>query len=182
MPLPVKIIFTPANGACGRCQLVASGLDISLFTRTQSATLLHLCLKCLSSNEEIVGDMALIELMEKRSRRKLLRKQRTVSVKQEIEIAEALGARIQKASGALAGSKGDGRRKGVLRFEAKYTMNDSYPLRLDDLDKIASECHGAERPLLVLDFKDKATGRLRDRFVVLRFDHAKEMIDVGHDR
>jgi hypothetical protein len=179
----MKFVMTPTTDrACARCGETRHGLELSFFTKEHMDRSGPICLVCLAGNEEIVGNLLLADVAEKESRKKLLRQQKTMSKKQELEIAEALGARTQKASGALAGSKGDGRKKGVLRFEAKYTLHDSFPLKLEDLYKIASECHGAERPLLVLDFKDRATGRLRDRFAVLHFDDAKEMFDAGHDR
>lgn len=187
MPLPLKVIFTHLGEAdCNRCRRPGVCFRIDLFTADHTGRSDALCIRCLVTDAEIEGEVLLVELAADgppKRRRATLQRQKKLSRDQEVDIALELGATVQRASGALSGSKGDGRRKGVLRFEAKYTESNSYQLKLEELEKIAGECHGRERPVMVVDFKQKGTGRLRDRFAVLRFDDAKEIFNVvGHDR
>lgn len=99
-------------------------------------------------------------------KRRAIRKK---SHKQERQIMNDLGGRVQPGSGAFPGHKGDGRVQGATRVEAKFTYRDSYQLKLSELFKIAGECTGMERPQFIIDFKDKFTGKDRGRFVVLRW-------------
>jgi hypothetical protein len=78
-----------------------------------------------------------------------------------------INGRVQPASGALAGYKGDGRVLGSHRIETKYTFASSYRLQLSDLQKIQGECYGRERPAVVIDFKDKRTGKLKARWACI---------------
>lgn len=184
MPVPLKIILTPAaTDTCNRCGYLRPCIRFDLFSGVAAGSTDPLCLGCLGSGEQIIGEIDLHETAEETSlsRRPALRRQKRLSQKQEIEIATALGGYVQPASGSLPGAKGDGRRKDVLRFEAKFTQANSFQLQLDELYKIASECHGRERPVLVLDFKEKTTGKLRDRFAVVRFEDVKEMFDAVSD-
>jgi hypothetical protein len=110
--------------------------------------------------------------------RKAFKKNKRLSQEQERDIAEELGARVQPNSGAMTGAKGDVRKKDHFRLEAKFTRAGSYSLQLDDLHKIASECSGWEKPLVVIDFLEPGTSRLKDRFAVLQFDHVKEFLNA----
>jgi len=83
------------------------------------------------------------------------KRQKRVSRKQEERMAEDLGGRAQPASGALPGAKGDVRKFGVVRAEAKYTAKSSYILKLSDLDKIIGEA-GLDNAVLQLCFVDRA--------------------------
>lgn len=187
MPVPVKAILTRLGfeTECPHCHRAGCCFRVEVFLDEQLARPgSFFCLRCLETLGESVGELELVNLAPERPPcRPRLRRQKRLSQQQELDIALELSAVVQKASGALPGLKGDGRRKGVLRFEAKYTEAGSYTLKLADLEKIASECHGRERPVLVLDFKERGTGKLRDRFAVVRFDDAKEMFNAaGHDR
>jgi len=183
VPLLLKLILTPVvRGCCSKCGCLAPCVRLDLFLSTaETGATDPLCYNCLNTGELNLGIVELKEVdgVVLPSKRPALRRQRRLSQKQEAEIADALGARVQPASGALPGSKGDGRRKDVLRFEAKFTQAQSFVVRLDELHKIASECHGRERPVLVLDFKEKDTGKLRDRFAVVRFEDVKEMFNAS---
>lgn len=183
----MKLIISRADeAACNRCQSTGACIRLDLFTESAAGRSDPLCLHCIATVEEIQGELLLVDLLEgepARSRKPILKRQNRLSRAQEIEVAVELSADVQRASGALAGSKGDIRKKGSLRVEAKFTEAGSFTLKLDELEKIASECHGRERPVLVLDFKEKGTGKLKDRFAVVRFNDAKEMLNaVGHHR
>jgi hypothetical protein len=92
---------------------------------------------------------------------------------------ENLGGRVQPGSGSRSGYKGDGRVFDRLRMEAKYTFSDSFKLELFELMKIAGECEGRERPVFVIDFKEKHTAKLRGRFVVLHDSDFQRMLHVA---
>lgn len=98
------------------------------------------------------------------------------SQKQERQIMTDLGGRTQPASGSKPGAKGDGRLYGKLRMEAKFTFAGSYSLKLRELQKIRSECDVTEEPVLVLDFKDRATGRELDRWALLPYPTLLELL------
>lgn len=64
---------------------------------------------------------------------------RRKSVLQERSIAEDIGGRLQPGSGAPEFYKGDVRKAGELRVEAKTTSKGSYNLKASDLEKIRNE-------------------------------------------
>lgn len=82
------------------------------------------------------------------------KRQKKISKRQEQSIAEDLGGRTQPASGAMSGAKGDVRKMGVVRAEAKYTAKDSFTLKLAELDKIIGEA-GLEAAVLQIGFVDR---------------------------
>lgn len=87
--------------------------------------------------------------------------------KQERDMAEKIGGRVQKASGALAFAKSDVVKKGVLRGEMKSTKNASFSLKREYLDKIRSECQGRERPFLALRFVNPSTFATEDEWIMI---------------
>lgn len=94
----------------------------------------------------------------------------------ERELAEKVGGRVQKASGALSGYKGDVRKKGLLRGESKETTKNSFVLKREILDKIRGECEGSEQPFLYIRFTNPTTYRTEDEWVCIPFEdweHAK---------
>lgn len=117
-----------------------------------------LCLEC-----DTAENREYLEPFKTRRRQKI----KKASQKQERRIMAGIGGRVQPASGARPGYKSDGRKYGELRIEAKFTYANSYRLTLVDLNKLRSECEGPESPALVLDFKEKATGRTTDSWVVI---------------
>jgi hypothetical protein len=181
MPLPLRFIVTlMPETRCSHCGNPMVCMRLDLFLPEHLGRSEPFCVQCVEKAGELRSEVALTEFgPAKLPYRTRLRRQKRLSQQQEVDIAEELGARVQKSSGALSGSKGDVRRKGVVRVEAKYTEADSYRLELGELEKIGAECHGRERPVLVLDFKEKGTGKLRDRFAVVRFQDAKEMFNAA---
>jgi hypothetical protein len=108
------------------------------------------------------------------------KKNKRASIRQEDEIAEALGGRRQAGSGSLAHLKGDVRVRNKYRIEAKHTRAGSYRLERNELNKIRGECAGTEIPLFVIDFVDPQTGGAPDRWVVVEFDRFKQMDYTPH--
>lgn len=112
-------------------------------------------------------------------RRKALRANKRLSVKQEVDLAEELGWRTQPGSGNQRGAKGDVRGKNIGRLEAKFTSADSFSLKYDELEKIEGECTGFERPVFVIDFLEPGTRKLRGRYAVFLFDDIKELLHAA---
>jgi hypothetical protein len=105
---------------------------------------------------------------------------RAVSRQQEQEVMEGLSdGRVQPGSGSVAGYKSDGRVFDKLRVEAKFTTGEVFKLELFELMKVAGECEGRERPVFVIDFKEKGTTRLKGRFVVLHDSDFQRMAHVA---
>lgn len=74
------------------------------------------------------------------------------SRKQEKEVARRIGGNTTLASGALA-EKGDVRLKGVARIECKTTMNKSFSVTREMVEKIENAALSAgELPALVIEF------------------------------
>lgn len=91
---------------------------------------------------------------------------------QEQRIAEEIGGREQPASGSSWSAKGDARKTGELRVEAKFTEKDYYTLKLDDLLKIRDEAlkGGAEGWAMQIEFTT-----YRQRWAVLDFTTWRHM-------
>jgi hypothetical protein len=88
------------------------------------------------------------------------------SKKQEKELAKRVGGYRTTASGAFY-VKGDVRRKGVVRIEAKTTKNKSFSVTLDMVDKIehaALSC--GELPVIVVEFLDSQGRKFKELAVV----------------
>lgn len=169
------------EGVCGGCGGVGAVVVFGVVAETHAGAIAPLCSFCLFNHKD--GGMSSQVPMEplvtgRAPMRKHLRKNRRRSKEQEQDLAEELGARVQPNSGAMTGSKGDVRKKGVFRLEAKFTHAESFSLQLDDLHKIAGECAGFEKPLVVIDFVEQGTSKLKDRFAVLQFDHVKEFLNA----
>jgi len=141
------------------------------------------CMRCLSlgcSTQVLVeqpdlrpGAQAPNRAMKRRSR------------KQELDIAEKTGGKRHKASGAIAGLKGDARKKGVYRAEGKLCTNKSFSLSREILDKIQSEASYPEVPAVVVTFIDKFTLQEKDCWVVIPWKDFEEKIanaQTSHDQ
>lgn len=84
------------------------------------------------------------------------------SKKQEKELSERIGGRRVPASGSRE-EKGDVRKRGVLRIEAKTTQNKSFSVTLDMVDKIESAALACgELPIIVVEFNDGSGNKLRE--------------------
>jgi len=97
------------------------------------------------------------------------------SKKQEKRIATSFGGRVQPASGALAGAKGDVRVRGKLRMEMKLTSKKAYRVSYEDLVKIRSECGLGEQPVFCVDFVDGNTGRTKDSWALIPMAFFEEL-------
>ena len=180
MHLPVKVLLEQVSAVCQGCGVSSDACRrINLFTKVALAETPALCPTCFGGAPEMEWSLALEEPEVAVGHRKGLKKQRKVSREQEIEIADELGAKVQPASGAMSSAKGDVRKKGVLRLEAKFTTAKTFPLVREELDKIAGECINGEKPVFVVDYQDTLTHRLRGRYAVIPFDDLKDLLDAA---
>lgn len=170
------MITEPTDELCEGCGSAGNTFRIHLFTKEASTVSPVTCGFCCGQEKKF--DVELREPEVKVNRGKALRRQKKVSQEQEIEIAEELGARVQKNSGAVSGAKGDVRKKGVARIEAKYTTMNSYGLHLEDLQKIEGECAHGEKPVFVIDYQEPRTYRLKGRYAVIPFEDLKEFLNA----
>jgi hypothetical protein len=131
------------------------------------------CIQCLVST---VHTLALSMPESKGGRATSTRRIKRLSQKQEASSAAATGARVQPGSGARPGNKGDTRRYGIFREESKFTFAQSFSLKKEILDKIRGECQGREEPVVNIEFRDKATGRVDDNWVVVPRHYWEKLI------
>lgn len=162
---------------CSQCGGVEFVISLNVFSDTSSDGPPPICAKCLCRPGGIEMKLALKAPDVEVTKHKTLRQQKKRSKEQEKEIAEELGAWTQPGSGNKAYAKGDVRKKGKFRVEAKYTGAESYSLQHQDIEKIMAECTGLEKGVLVVDFVDKITLRTKDRFAVIHFGDLKELLD-----
>lgn len=88
------------------------------------------------------------------------------SKKQEKELSLRLKARLTPASGAKA-MKGDIRKKGIVRIEAKTTKNKSFSVTLDMIRKIEEAALPYdEMPVIIVEFNDGNGHKLAEVAVV----------------
>jgi len=88
----------------------------------------------------------------------------------EEDIAEDIGGKKQKASGALPWAKGDVRKKGEHRIEAKTTRSKQYIVKREELDKIRSECGYGEKPTFIIAFVNPHTLREEDKWALTPYE------------
>jgi hypothetical protein len=86
--------------------------------------------------------------------------------KTELDIAEDIGGKAQKASGALPWAKGDVRKRGEHRIEAKTSRTKSYRVTRKELNKIRGECGFGEKPAFIISFVNPTTLREEDKWVL----------------
>jgi hypothetical protein len=157
MPLHVKTIVEAVLGeSCSVCTEEGTTYRTYFEAGEHSGYGPNVCRECLLGG--CVSRQSLDDPAPQRSGAAPPTKSRRKSVqKQEREMAELIGGRTQKASGAMASAKGDVRLKGVLRGEMKSTVNASFSLKREYLTKIRSECTGRERPFLTVRFLNDRT-------------------------
>jgi hypothetical protein len=168
--------MAPANGICSKCGTAATVVMFTVIVEAHSGEAEPLCKTCLFDGQGLHVSPVMEPLAPGPApRRKALRSAKRTSLRQELDIQEEYGARMQPGSGNQPGKKGDHRRKGELRLEAKYTEAESYRLQLDDLYKISGEAAHGELAVLLIDFLSPGTRKLRDRFAVIHDTDFKEL-------
>jgi len=177
----VSLVAEAVKGTCAVCGAGSVPvLPFSLIFDGQAGDAEPLCASCLFTAGGIRVDVPLQSLTpEPLGRRKGLKKAKKTSQKQEVDIAAELGGTTQPGSGNQRGAKGDVRKKGELRVEAKFTTARSFSLKLDELYKISGECGLGERPVFVIDFLEPGTRKPKDRFAVIHFEDLKELLNAS---
>jgi hypothetical protein len=108
------------------------------------------------------------------------KKVRKLSQKQERRIAQDVGGRVQPASGALPYAKGDVRKQGKLRIEAKSTYAKSFSITEALLNKIESHATFEEIPTIVVDFLDKHDNKVKRSVAIVPYsDWVRETNDAA---
>ena len=102
---------------------------------------------------------------------KRLRKRAALTEKR---VAEEIGGRTQKNSGALPWAKGDVRKKGEHRLEVKTCTLKGYRVSRSNLDKIRGECATGEKPGFIVEFINRLTHKLEDRWILIPFEDWRE--------
>lgn len=96
-------------------------------------------------------------------------------MRQEAQVAEDLGGRRQRGSGAVPWRKGDGRVKGKYLIENKLKLTKGIRITREELNKIRSECGPGEVPLFEVDFANRTTLQVEDRWVLVPYEHWKKV-------
>ena len=98
-------------------------------------------------------------------------------------MASLPGGRTMPGSGSRPGYKGDGRVYDRIRVEMKSTTRqDMAIVTRDVLRKIRSECEGREKPIVVIDFANKKTNRVEDRWALIEFAELERILDATTDQ
>jgi hypothetical protein len=178
----VSLSVSAREGECARCHTIGLVIPFSLIVDDQAGEAEALCAECLFDDDGLSVDLPMVPLAPGPvGRRKALKKNRKLSQRQEVQIADSLKGRTQPGSGNQAGAKGDVRVRGELRVEAKLTKANSFSLKLEELNKIAGECSNGEKPVLVIDFLAPGTDRLRDRFAVLNYHDFERWLHAANE-
>jgi hypothetical protein len=148
----------------GTCQCGSPG-TVSMVIRTGADELVvdGKCIACLVNNQH--GGW--LEPPKLPSGGPPTKRMKRTSRLQEKRVSDGVGARTSLASGAMASDKSDARIRGVLRIENKFTYGRAFSLTREVLNKIRSECTGAETPMLQIEFKDKTTNRTQDAWACI---------------
>ena len=59
---------------------------------------------------------------------------------------------------------------------------ESFSLKLEELWKLLGEATHGELPVFVIDYRDPGTSKLRDRYAVLPFADAQELIELRREK
>lgn len=157
MSLQIVVLTPPREGVCANC-----GHDTIVSTLLSGVVSSNaLCAHCITNGAPFVFPAVI--------RTPVTAQMRRSSVRQEKKIAHDIGGRRQRGSGSIAHNKGDVRKSGVFRIEAKQTRSRSYNIHLADLYKIRSECAGGETPAFQITFMDRDLGHPIDEWVMVPY-------------
>jgi hypothetical protein len=177
----VSLVVGAYEGCCIKCKSTAMVMSCGVFADGRAGSSEPICAACMFNGAAV--QLTMEELAPGPApRKKAMKKNKRMSVLQERDIQEELGALMQPGSGNQPGKKGDHRQKGLLRLEAKATRARSFRLELADLDKIRGEATFGEMPAMVIDFVSPGTGKLRGRFVVIQSTDFRELNGARTDK
>lgn len=172
MPLSLEVSVERLVGTCS-CGVHGSLASIVVHAGEATDKTPPICPAC----QETETHKLTLMVPESKVPRAPSKRMRQLSRKQERTVMEELGGRVMPASGSLPAHKGDGRIYNRARLEMKECFGLAFSLTRDILNKIRGECSGREEPIVVLDFKDKATGRTEDRWAVIEYKMLKRFLE-----
>lgn len=170
----------PAKGPCYFCKEGVDTFTLTVFAEAGNKDTPPYCAGCRS---KVLEDFPVhVEQPDSSVGRKPpTKRDKARANKQELRLASKMGGRKQIGSGNQAHAKGDVRKKGEWRVEAKYTRNKSFPLSREILDKISSECVGMEKPAVQIDFLNPGTNAREDSWVALPLDVWEDLFNAAGD-
>lgn len=169
--MPIQVVLTPEciEGICDKCGCPSEVSRLFIEAGDFSGHSPSLCIACADTTHILKASLE--DAPKLTGPRPPSRQRRKAVMRQERQTAELIGGRTQKASGVMASAKGDVRLKGILRGEMKSTEKKSFVLKREILDKIRSECMGAERPFVTVRFIHPITLATEDEWVIIPIEH-----------
>lgn len=180
MKIPVFIweSYVFDGSACQVCGIVSSENRIRTVLAGNSTTPAVQGPMCPSHWVDLNGEVIQVEQVDlSPGRTPPSKRDKKRSLRQERKLAEDIGGRTQPGSGNQSYAKGDVRKKGKFRVEAKFTKSKSYNLTREVLSKISGECTGGEKPILHVDFVHPSTLRSENSYVVIPYEDWMELIN-----
>lgn len=173
MHIHVSLINDRYLSTCSKCEAYARITKFHIFAGTGHSVSPAFCNECMP--DEIAFDVEQADMTpDKQAPGK---KTKRLSQKQERRIAEDIGGRTQPGSGNQAHAKGDVRKKGEFRVEAKFTKSKQFILKREELDKISGECAHKEKPVFQIDFRNSTTSKVEDSWVAIPYLDWLEMVN-----
>lgn len=160
------------NTRCPGCNIVRSVIKFTVLTPEGADTTEARCEDCLRTVGEVTVHIEKPPMDTKGPPSKRVKK---ASQRNERFIADSIGGRTQPGSGNQLGYKGDVRKRGQFRVEAKDSYSDQFILKLSTLHKISAECGIQEKPALIVTFVERHTHRTRERWAVVPFGQWEDM-------
>jgi hypothetical protein len=178
MPLQITLVPEEHTGTCQRCGANASLQRFYIEVEDYRGETPWLCIEC----QQTPTRTELQDPPQERGPHPPTRSLRKRISREELETARMVGGQRQKGSGSTPSAKGDIRVKGKLRGEEKSTAKGSYTIKRAVLDKIRSECVGAERPFVLLRFRHPVTMATEDRWVLIPVEDWEHYAATEHQR
>ena len=161
----MHIRLTPEQkeGGCFLCD--AEGPVLSFFVQvgdSHVAQTWEVCAACLVKHHIVV----VLDELDDRPKKSTPKTNKKASIKQENKLAAAIGGIRHRGSGNKPWAKGDVRKQGDLRGEAKQTRAKSYRITRQELNKIRGECAPDEDPFVAIWFCD-TNWKAEDKWVLV---------------
>lgn len=175
MPLSVEVSVISSIGGCV-CGVHGALQSLVLTAGDATDQTPSLCSACVQGEEHTLILMEVHRSAKGAPSAKVKKR----SKKQERTVMDSLpGGRVQPGSGSRPGYKGDGRVYNRIRVEMKSTTKqDMSIVDRNVLNKIRSECTGREKPIVVVDFADKKSGRVEDRWALIEFKELEKILNA----
>jgi len=140
------------DGACSLCN--GQGRVLVFFVQVDDSHVAQtwdVCLPCLIRHHITVE----LEQLDTGPARRTPKTDKRASMRQEQKLADSIDGVRHRGSGSLPWAKGDVRKRGELRGEAKQTRARQYIIKRPELDKIRAEAAFCEDPFVAIWFCDR---------------------------